>query len=260
MPSSRPPPLFTACPWSPRTRTSIASRQRTPHCESSESDAKVRGLPHPRRSAVGENAHSRWFSERTHTKFPSGTADLAVVSGARHIDLHDDLPRSRSTTCTSSLTRTSGRTESRPPRRQPLMRSDASQARLPHIRRGVMASSLVSWARRGLAHSRTSAGSADTTRLLRGFLPERPPTTSPDLSRTPSTPSAGSPWATTPTRSMLPRRSRRWQRRRRLRARRTVPRRRRSQAPKRLPAPTAASGFHRRGTRPGQRAAAQNHP
>lgn len=38
---------------------------------------------------VGEQAHSRWFSEKTYAKFPADTAQLVIVPGARHIDLYD---------------------------------------------------------------------------------------------------------------------------------------------------------------------------
>lgn len=50
----------------------------------------------PPRAALivaGEQAHSRWFSEKTFAKFPDGTAELVLVPDARHIDLYDDTEK-----------------------------------------------------------------------------------------------------------------------------------------------------------------------
>lgn len=43
--------------------------------------------------AVGENAHSRWFSEKTFQALPEGDKQLVIVPGARHIDLYDDVTK-----------------------------------------------------------------------------------------------------------------------------------------------------------------------
>lgn len=43
--------------------------------------------------AVGDQAHSRWFSEKAFEKFPSGSAQLVIVPDARHIDLYDDVTK-----------------------------------------------------------------------------------------------------------------------------------------------------------------------
>lgn len=40
---------------------------------------------------AGEQAHSRWFSERAFASIPDGDKELLLVPGARHIDLYDDL-------------------------------------------------------------------------------------------------------------------------------------------------------------------------
>lgn len=40
---------------------------------------------------AGEQAHSRWFSERAFANIPDGDKELLLVPGARHIDLYDDL-------------------------------------------------------------------------------------------------------------------------------------------------------------------------
>lgn len=39
---------------------------------------------------VGDQAHSRWFSEKTYEKLPEADRELVIVPGARHIDLYDD--------------------------------------------------------------------------------------------------------------------------------------------------------------------------
>lgn len=41
--------------------------------------------------AVGDQAHSRWFSEKTFARLPDGDKQLLLIPGARHIDLYDDL-------------------------------------------------------------------------------------------------------------------------------------------------------------------------